>query len=242
MELPRTLHGRLYLLAYDRKRRRFEYDYDDAWKMRWRFGYALKSAMLADLYLTGFIADRDGRACRANSASHPGPVLDSALNRVEGRLWSEMITNDGRFCRDAVRGQLEVVGWINGRERRTFGILPQRRQDVYDVDLVDASAVSVNEALRNILADRPAEPRSLAVGLIAVQAQMPAVSSFNASEQHRNALREMTFAAIEPILGLHQAVQNLFADMRSGMGGNGGCGGGICGGGCGGGTYELVET
>jgi Golgi phosphoprotein 3 (GPP34) len=205
--------------------------------MRWRFGYALKSAVLADLYLTGFIQDCEGRARRVNSASHPDPLLDNALNRVEGRLWSEMITNDGRACREAVRDELEAAGWIVGRERRTFGIRPHRRQAVYDVDLVEASAVRVKEALRNILADRPADPRSLAVGLIGVQAQMPAVSSFNVNEQHRNALCEMTFAAIEPIFRLHQAIQNQFADMRSGMGGSGGCGGGGCGGGgCGGGT------
>lgn len=228
MELPRTLHGQLFLLAYDRRRRRFVYDYDDAWRMRWRFGYALKSAVLADLYLTGFIADREGRGWRVNSASHPDPVLDNALNRVEGRLWSEMITNDGRVCMEAVRGQLEAAGWIDGRERRTFGILPHRHQAVYDVDLVEASAIRVTDALRNILADRPADPRSLAIGLIAVQAQMPAVSSFNMHEQHRNALREMMFAAIEPILGLDQAIQNQVADTRSGTGG---CGGGGCGGG-----------
>ena len=36
----------------------------------------------------------------------------------------------------------------------------------------------------------------------------------------------MTFAAIEPILGLHQAIQNRFTDMRTHMAGGGGCGGG----------------
>lgn len=69
MQVPDTLHGQLYLLAYDRKRRHFQYDSDVAWKTRWRFGFALKSAMLTDLYLTGYVQDKDGKADRANSAS-----------------------------------------------------------------------------------------------------------------------------------------------------------------------------
>ena len=59
MELPRTLHGQLYLLAYDRNRRRFDYGSDGTWIKGWRFGFALKSAMLADLYLTGYVDDKN---------------------------------------------------------------------------------------------------------------------------------------------------------------------------------------
>lgn len=229
MELPRTLHGQLYLLAYDSKQRRFEFDFDETWKTGWRFGFALQSAMLTDLYLSGFIEDLDGRAHRVNSAGHLDPVLDAALTKAPGRRWSEVITNDGRGARVIVRDQLEAAGWINGRERRTFGILPRSRQAVYDVDLIGLLAIRVREALENILDDLPADPRSLAVGLIAVQTQMPAVLGFIRNARHRDALREMTFATIAPILGLYEAIQNRFANMgRSG-------GGGGCGGGCGGG-------
>jgi hypothetical protein len=235
VELPRTLHGQLYLLAYDRKQRRFQYDYDDAWKMRWRFGFALKSAMLADLYLTGYIEDREGKAHRKNSQSHPDPVLDEALSTAVGRPWTEVITNDGRRAREVVRDQLEAAGWIDGRERRTFGILPRARQVVYDVDMVGALAHRVRQALENILDDLPADPRLLAVGLIAVQAQMPVVFSFVENERHRDALLEMTFAAIEPILGLHHAIHNQSVDMGSGFGGGCGGGGACSGGACGGG-------
>lgn len=97
--------------------------------------------------------------------------------------------------------------------------------------MVGALAERVTQALSNILDDRPADPRPLALGLIAVLSQMPVVSDFNDSELHRNALREMTFAAIEPILGLHHAIYRQSADMGSGWGGSGGCGGAGCGGG-----------
>ena len=43
MNLPQTLHGQLYLLAYDRKRHRFDGDNLPL------FGLALRAAMLTDL-------------------------------------------------------------------------------------------------------------------------------------------------------------------------------------------------
>jgi len=72
-----------------------------------------------------------------------------------------------------------------------------------------------------------AEPRPLALGLVAVQAQMPMVAKYTDNRRDREELREMTFAAIEPILALYQAFQRGYTDRRS----NGGCGGSGCGGG-----------
>ena len=80
----------------------------------------------------------------------------------------------------------------------------------------------MTDTLRNILEDRPADPRTLAVGLIAVQAQLPVVSSFIDDRYDRDRLREMNLAAIEPILGLYQAIHIRYDDVRAGMG----CGGG----------------
>ena len=107
--------------------------------------------------------------------------------------------------------------------------VPAKR--VYDEDMVDALVARVRQALRNILDDRPADPRSLAIGLIAVQAQMPAVMDFIDEPRDRTALHEMTFATIEPILGLYNAIHNQAADKGSAWSGGGGCGGGGCGGG-----------
>lgn len=50
-----------------------------------------------------------------------------------------------------------------------------------------------------------------------VQAQLPVVSRFIDNWRRREALREMALAAIEPIPGLHQAIQNRLTDIRSGM-------------------------
>ena len=136
MELPQTLHAQLYLLAYDRKRRRFRFDRDDSWNTRWRFGFALRAAMLTDLYLTDYVEDKEGKAHPTRAAGHDDPVLREALEGVAGRDWVDLIAHGGRHACKAVRNQLEDTGWVQGRERRTFGILPAARLGLYDEDVV----------------------------------------------------------------------------------------------------------
>ena len=52
------------------------------------------------------------------------------------------------------------------------------------------------------------------MGLLAVQAQMPVVLSFLENSRHREELREMTLAAIEPILGLHHVILDYYTEVR----------------------------
>ncbi|WP_164478652.1 GPP34 family phosphoprotein [Mycolicibacterium stellerae] len=226
MELPQTLHGQLYLLAYDKKRRQFQFDCNSGWNKQWRFEFALRSAMLTDLHLTGYIEDRNGEACRLKTR-HDDPVLNDMLNRAAGQGWSQLVSSGNRTCQD-VHHQLAAVGWIHGQRRRMVGIVPARFE-VYDDDLVGGLAHRVTDTLRDILENRAVEPRSLAVGLIAVQAQLAVVSAFTGHANHRDRLREMTLAAIEPILGLYQAIHIRYSSRMGG--GGGGCGGGGCGGG-----------
>jgi hypothetical protein len=225
VELPRTLHGQLYLLAYDRNTRRFEYDFHGSWNIPWMLEYALRSAMLTDLYLTGYIEDQNGEAGRLKS-HHDDPLMHAALNRAAGHGWSALIYRGGRTCKD-VHDQLEGAGWIHGPPRRRLS-LGRARVEIYDVDMVGALAGRVTQALHHILDDRPADPRSLAVGLIAVQAQMSVVSEFIDDIYQREQLRQMTLAAIEPILGLYNAIHRQIKE--GGLGGGGGWGAG-CGGG-----------
>jgi hypothetical protein len=55
VDLPQTLHDQLYLLAFDRQRHRFDGDNCSL------FGFALRAAMLTDLYMTGYLEDKGGR-------------------------------------------------------------------------------------------------------------------------------------------------------------------------------------
>jgi hypothetical protein len=49
VDLPQTLHARLYLLAWDPQHHRFRFDRDKRRDNGWRFGFALRAAMLTDL-------------------------------------------------------------------------------------------------------------------------------------------------------------------------------------------------
>lgn len=82
--------------------------------------------------------------------------------------------------------------------------------------IVDGLAARVTKALRNAIDGVPADPPPLAVGLLGVLAQMPTVLSFNETSQHRQRLRDLTFATIEPILVLHQAIQIYYERHGSG--------------------------
>jgi hypothetical protein len=197
------LHAQLYLLACDRKRYRFGAKGSNG---RWRLDLALRAAMLTDLYLTGHVEDRMGKAYPTGTARHEDPVLHEALNEVTGQDWTRWIAHGQHDARRIVAAQLEAAGWMGRRVRRRFGILPTPCLELYDDDVVSALAYSVTDALNNVIDDLPADPRPLALGLLAVEAQLPVVNVFVENSRRRERLREMTLAAIEPILGLHQAI------------------------------------
>jgi hypothetical protein len=155
------------------------------------------------------VEDKQGNAHPTSAARPDDPVLHEALKGVAGRDWAQLIAHNEHHARRVVRDQLETTGWLRVQQHRVLGIIiPTARLGIYDEDMASGLADQVIEALRNAIDDRPADPRPLAVGLLAVQAQMPVISSLDQTRGHRQALREMTFAAIEPILGLHQAIQN----------------------------------
>ncbi|HEY9267391.1 MAG TPA: GPP34 family phosphoprotein [Mycobacterium sp.] len=209
MDLPQTLHGQLYLLAYDRKRRRFDiYNHT-------LFGFALSAAILTDLYLTGFLEDKSGRPHRANTACPRDPLLRVALERVSASTedWAELIAQEPKRVSRVVRDQLQTTGWLCVQRRPILGVVPARLT-VYDDDMVGYLSIRVTEALRNAINGLGADPRPLAVGMLGVLGQMPTVLSFKESSRYRQDLREMTLAAIEPILGLHRAIQTHYEDLR----------------------------
>jgi hypothetical protein len=76
LELPQTLHGQLFLLSYDRRRKRV--DGDD----RWRFGLALRTAMLTDLYLTGRLPVEEGMPFHVDVTRPGDPLLRAALDQI----------------------------------------------------------------------------------------------------------------------------------------------------------------
>jgi Golgi phosphoprotein 3 (GPP34) len=204
VNLPQTLHGQLYLLAYDRKRHRFDGDNLPL------FGLALRAAMLTDLYLTGYIEDKDGKAHRSSVTTPDDPVLRTVCVQIGsvfsgGRDWARLIAEDEEQASAVVRDQLKAT------------IIPTARLAPSEEDAVSGLADQVTEALRNAIDGRESDPRPLAVGLLAVLGQMPTVFSFKESARHREQIRELIFAAIAPIVGLQQAIGAHDEDLRASL-------------------------
>lgn len=217
MDLPQTLHGQLYLLAYDWKRHRFDGD------NLWLFGFALRAAMLTDLYLTGRLEDRGGKPYPSSVGCPDDPVLSAAFDQIGAtgrRDWAQLIALNEKKAPQVVRDQLEATGWLRVRRRRMLAIIPTARVvGLYGEDMVRGLADQVTAALRTAILGQSAAPRLLALGLLGVLGQMPTVLSFKETSRHRQELRALTFAAPAPIVGLHQAIELHHEDMRrDGMG------------------------
>src|SRR5688572_13034300 len=125
-DLPVTLYGQLYLLAYDRKRHQFRSSDQRL------FSCALRAAMLSDLYLGGHLEDRDGRAHRRPAGDAPvDPILSATLAGVMGWDWERMTAYQADRSDDVVRRRLETVGWVFPPRRRRFGVLTRTVTRVY---------------------------------------------------------------------------------------------------------------
>jgi hypothetical protein len=213
MVLPDTLHAQLYLLAYDRHRHRFCFDREVL------FGFALRAAMLTDLYLGGLIHDLDGKPCRTVGTRVPSdPVLYGIWKHLGTSDWACLIGRGERDSRCQVRDQLMATGWLHAERHRVLGLIPSDRLCLRDEDAVSDLGERVAAALHAAIAGLPASPRPLALGLLGVLGQVPTVLSFDECSQYRFRLRALTFASIEPILGLHQAIERHHTEMRSQMG------------------------
>src|SRR6185503_14262120 len=115
-----------------------------------------------DLYLTGHLQDSDGNACRAGHARPGDPVLREVFDTigVNGpKTWAWLIAANEDKASRLVRDQLEGHGWLCAHRRRRLGIIPTKCLAIYDEDMVGALATRVTQALRNAIADRPADPR-----------------------------------------------------------------------------------
>jgi Golgi phosphoprotein 3 (GPP34) len=104
MDLPQTLHGQLYLLAYDRNRRRFDL------QNLWLLGFALRAAMLTDLFLNGYLRDTDGLASPADGTRPGDPVLRAVFDTIgidRPKTWSWLIAANQAHAPRLVRDQLK---------------------------------------------------------------------------------------------------------------------------------------
>lgn len=209
--LPNALPQQLYLLAYDSRGKRFAFDRARSPRPQWMFEYALRSAVFTDLYLSDVITDDNGRLSAMAAKLPDDPVLRGAMAvRVDGRTWLDLVRSGGRGAVESVGETLKSSEWIRFHHRR----LRSPQVEVRDVDLVESLRSRVVASLNDVLRVGDAEPRSLALGLIAFHAQMPVMEDFLGHDGKRHALHELTEETIEPIRALHTLIQERLAETR----------------------------
>ncbi|WP_052960183.1 GPP34 family phosphoprotein [Mycobacterium sp. EPa45] len=199
-QVPPTLHGQLFLLAFDPKSRRFD-GYDPT-----LFSFALRAAMLTELHLRGFLTERAGWAVPARAASPDNPILRAAFAQIgvhNRATWTQLIAGDEHEAISAVREQLVNEGWLRTRQQPGSAVCDARLEP-YDESRVAALADEVGGALRNAIAGLAAEPWSVGCALLAALAELPTM----ADVQDRDRLDELASGALVPVSGLAEAIRN----------------------------------
>lgn len=170
MSLPTTLHGQLYLLSLDRRRRAEHRDPILA-------GMALRAAMLTDLYLSGNITDRGGTPHPVDRAQPVDPVLRAALRRIgsgEYPSWAAAIAPDPKRAVAAVRDQLRSAACIH--VGRAIPCLTTPRVTLSDETSIEALAERVRHAVHSAINGTPAEPTRWPSGCSASWGSCPGCS------------------------------------------------------------------
>lgn len=204
MNVPETLPARLFLLAYDPRKKRI------AGGMY--FPYLIRAAALTELLFTGRIADESGKP-RVVEHARPvdDPVLAGVLRQIEEskpRSWQHWIRKDGKATVKAVRDELEAGRWIKVELQRPFLIFSRTLIHVRDPRVVKRLAAEVTTALTAPLSR--VEDREAALVTLAAAADLGTVLPRKRRRAHKEriaALQERGGPAAPALRKVVQAMQ-----------------------------------
>ncbi|WP_431237548.1 GOLPH3/VPS74 family protein [Mycolicibacterium aichiense] len=202
--VPSTLHGQLFLLAFDPRSGRFD-GYDPA-----LFGYALRAAMLTDLYLRGFLVERAGMPVPARAASPDDAILRAEFAQVgvhNRATWAQLIAGNQHEAITAVREQLVNEGWLRTRRPQPGLVVSDAGLEPFDQCRVRAVADAARRALRDAVSGLPTEPWPVACGLLAVMAELPVLGEFSAEVHGPGRLEGLAIGDLAPVSGLIDAIR-----------------------------------
>ncbi|WP_329562246.1 GOLPH3/VPS74 family protein [Kitasatospora sp. NBC_01266] len=210
MDLPDTLPGRLYLLAYppDSDRLRYRSDLD----------LLLRAAALTDLLQRGLLADRDGRPEPDGPApSRLDPVLVTVLDEVaesRPRRWEHWVRVKGRAIKPAVRDRLGEQGYLDLVEHRVLGLFPTLRPVPREPDVRRRLAAEFEAAFTRPAAE--VEPCQAAAVALAAAGEMRTVLSRQRQRAERDRIAELTARTGPVPRALRSAIQGRRAAHSAG--------------------------
>jgi hypothetical protein len=209
LELPQTLPERLYLLAYDARRRRLTASA--------QLGYVLRAAALADLQLRGLLADEAGRVRATGQQAAEallGPVLEQVA-RSRPRGWAHWVRAGQRPLQRAVRARLEAGGWIRVEPRRVLGVFPAARVTVTDRRVLEELGGIV---ARTLAGDQPVaavDPADAALVALAAAGELPTAIPRRRRRQHRRRIAQLSERTGPAVPALRRVLQQLRASAAS---------------------------
>ena len=212
-QVPSTLHGQLFLLAFDPRSGRFD-GHDPA-----LFGVALRAAMLTDLYLRGFLVERAGKPVPARAASPDDPILRAEFAQVgvhNRSTWAQLVAGNQHEAITAVREQLVTEGWLRTRRQPGHPVCDAGLEP-FDPCRVRALADVARGALRNALVGLPAESWPVACGLLAATAELPVMDEISADVQGWGRLDAVAAGRLVPVSGLIEAIRDRRGYGRPGL-------------------------
>jgi hypothetical protein len=161
MAVPGTIAQRLFLLAWNPAKGRIG--------LGTNLGAMIRAGALADLYLSGHLADENGRAAIGVRRPCPDPVLDSMLDEIAGarpRKWQHWVSRRQRATVHAVRRQLGDDGWVRLEPYRILGLVPAVRVTMRDPRVRTTLVSRVKDTLHRPI-DRVEEADAALVAILA---------------------------------------------------------------------------
>ncbi|ABG92343.1 conserved hypothetical protein [Rhodococcus jostii RHA1] len=146
---PLSLWKRLYLLCTRPDGLVAEYD---------ELGALVRAGVLAELYLTGEVADRKGHAVIESTPVLPGALEQHLIAQISAshpRTWEHWIGTDPRPTERLARDQLVSETIVATEQRRSLGMVPYTRYRASDLELRARLRAAVEDTLRAAKADEP---------------------------------------------------------------------------------------
>ncbi|GAA1824719.1 hypothetical protein GCM10009682_51100 [Luedemannella flava] len=185
MAAPASLPQRVFMLAYDPDKGRVRFVIT--------LGAMLRAAALADLYVSGHLADERDRPAVKGRRPCDDPVLDALLDEIAGskpRSWQSWISRRQRATVGAVRQQLSDGGWARLEPRRFLGLFPTTRVTMRDPRARKELVRLVSGALRDPIGR--VDPRDAALVAILSTGNVSLVLDRRTRATNKRRIEELT--------------------------------------------------
>ncbi|WP_243788327.1 GPP34 family phosphoprotein [Saccharopolyspora gloriosae] len=211
--MNQPLPHQMYLLCYDTEKGKIE---SSSALVR---GQLMRAAAVADLALSGWLRDRDGKAERTTTKAPDDPFLAEVLNYLSPdrpRRWFNVVDHNWHTAEATVRDLLDSTGVITADRRRALGLFP-----VHDIVLPDPERGRVlRERVRGAVLGGH-DPAGIAIedaalATFALQGDVRTVFSPRERRAHREVVRAVADRVDVALPRLRKALDYSIAARRAG--------------------------